>query len=1032
MLSIASVRSAGGAANYFAKDNYYTQEESSEASSWAGEGSTDLGLSGDVGKDSFENILNGELRDGEKVGQVENRRPGLDMTFSMPKSASLMAYIGGDKRILAAHMSAVKATMSWVEKNLAEGRKEIDGRRVPVRTGNLVYALFQHDTSRALDPQGHIHAVIANLTKMPDGKWQALHNGELWKNNSVIGSIYHAFFRERIEALGYDVVPSGKHGTFEIAGVAKEVLELFSQRRAVILGKALELGIRSTEGLREITKNSRDPKLGVADREALRVGWIDKAATVGFDGKELLAAALARVTRDPGRGIMARGYEAVSDAVRSAQGIVAAFLRPNDALVDRGLVRLVQSPVDARAQLAVASAVRILSQREAAWQLNMLSKTALDLGLKGVTIGHVEARIGTLLERGALVPGKSHRHDGIVTMATTPEAIRTEEAIISEMEKGKGTVSPIVAAADAPERLQAASKVTLNAGQIAAGAMIVSSRDRIVAVQGIAGAGKSTMLQAVVEVAHAAANVARAEGHNVLGLAFQTKMVRDLQEGTGAPSRTIASFLLRHQHVLHRQEGPRYEAAREALKNTVILVDESSMVSSEQTLKLEQIANILGVEKLALIGDRQQISSIDAGKAFALVQAAGVTMARMDENLRQQGEILPVVAALADRGQSGQAIRTLGENVIEDKDHIDRAADMWLALAPDDREQTAIFASGREAREHINMRIQEGLAAEGTLGKDGLALTIFERVNLTREELRYSQNWRAGLKLDVMFRTDELGLGKGMYDVVKVHKNGKVELSDGKRQFKIDPQKLSPHATEDRLGLAEPKSIAIHEGEQIRWTANDNARALDNSALAQVVGIDAGGVTVETAAREQLVLPHGDPMLSRLDLAYSLNMHMAQGITVDKAIAVMSSFERFLSNQRLFNVAVTRVRQDLTLVVDDAKRLIEQIERTPGDKTSALETIGRIDVDGRKEQSAEMLAGMLGETVEFDPGEIPSDDLAAPIEGWSPDNPKGDKPATEGQGSDTKPGSDLRAPDPDPIDLDSLPPLPERTLGLDL
>ncbi len=1032
MLSIAAVRSAGGAAGYFAKDNYYTLEESSEASNWAGEGSADLGLAGDVGKEGFEKILNGELPDGEKVGQVENRRPGLDMTFSMPKSASVMAYIAGDKRILAAHMAAVKATMSWVEKNLAEGRKDIDGRKVPIRTGNLVYALFQHDTSRALDPQGHIHAVIANLTKMSDGKWQALHNSALWKNNSVIGSIYHAFFRDRIEKLGYEVTSTGKHGTFEIAGVAKEVIELFSQRRAVILGKALELGIRTAEGLREITKNTRDPKLSVGDREALGREWIDKAATLGFDGKDLMAAAIERITRNPDRGIMARGYEAVSEAIRSARGMVASFLRPNDPLVDRGLARLTQSPVEARAQLAVASAVRILSQREAAWELNVLAKTALDLRLKGVTITHVEGRIGNLLEKGALIPGKSHRHDGIATMATTPEAIRTEEAIISEMEKGKGKVEPIIAAADAPARLQAASKVTLNAGQLAAGAMIVSSRDRIVAVQGIAGAGKSTMLQAVVEVAHAAANIARAEGYNVLGLAFQTKMVRDLQDGIGAPSQTIASFLLRHQHVLHRQEGPRYEAAREALRNTVLLVDESSMVSSEQTLKLERIANLLGVEKLALIGDRQQISSIDAGKAFALVQAAGVTIARMDENLRQQGDILPVVAALADRGQSGEAIRVLGENVIEDKDHIDRAADMWLELAPEERERTALFASGREAREHINMRIQEGLTAEGTLGKDSLALTIFERVNLTREELRYSQNWRAGLKLDVMFRTDELGLGKGLYDVVKVQKNGKIELSDGKRRFRIDPQKLSPHVSEDRLGLSEPKSIAIHEGEAIRWTANDKARGLDNSALAKIIGIDAAGVTVETTSREELMLPHGDPMLSRLDLAYALNMHMAQGITVDKAIAVMSSFERFLSNQRLFNVTVTRVRDALTLVVDDKDRLIAQIERTPGNKTSALEMTGKIDVDGRSEQSAEMLAGMLGETVDFDPGEIPLDDLAAPIEGWSPDDPKGDRQGGEGQGKKAKPGNDLRAPDPDPIDLDSLPPLPERTLGLDL
>ena len=160
MLSVAGVRSASGAANYFAKDDYYTVEGSSEISAWGGEGAEAIGLSGEVSKDAFEGVLNGILPSGEAVAQVENRRAGYDLTFSMPKSASVMAYVAGDKRVLDANMAAVKATMAWVEKNLAEGRRDIEGRKVPVQTGNLVYALFQHDTSRALDPQAHIHAVM--------------------------------------------------------------------------------------------------------------------------------------------------------------------------------------------------------------------------------------------------------------------------------------------------------------------------------------------------------------------------------------------------------------------------------------------------------------------------------------------------------------------------------------------------------------------------------------------------------------------------------------------------------------------------------------------------------------------------------------------------------------------------------------------------------------------------------------------------------------------------------------------------------
>ena len=50
MLSVAAVRSASGAANYFAKDDYYTAEHASEATAWGGEGAKELGLTGEVKK----------------------------------------------------------------------------------------------------------------------------------------------------------------------------------------------------------------------------------------------------------------------------------------------------------------------------------------------------------------------------------------------------------------------------------------------------------------------------------------------------------------------------------------------------------------------------------------------------------------------------------------------------------------------------------------------------------------------------------------------------------------------------------------------------------------------------------------------------------------------------------------------------------------------------------------------------------------------------------------------------------------------
>ncbi|AOH87091.1 AAA family ATPase (plasmid) [Sphingomonas panacis] len=1020
MLSVASVRSASGAANYFAKDdfkdNYYTADGSAEQSAWGGAGAETLGLEGEVSKQAFEEILSGTLPSGEGVARHENRRNGVDLTFSAPKSVSLMAYVAGDKRVLAANMTAVQKTMAWVEKNLAEGRKDIEGRKVPVQTSNLVYALFQHDTSRALDPQAHIHAVVANLTRMPDGKWQALHADKLWANNATIGAIYHAYLRAGLETLGYQVELQGKHGTFEISGVPKTVIDAFSQRREAILEKAAALGIVSAKGRDGVTTTTRDPKLNAGDRDGLIKGWIDKAAALGFDGKGLLASSEARAGASVSDSRVERGYRAVADAIQGAREVIGGFLRPHDPLVDSGLTRITLSPATARTQLAVASAVRILSEREAAFNVHLLAKTALDLGLKGVTIDSVEARVGRLIEQRQLIPGVPRDGDKNISMVTTAEALRTEETILKAVEAGAGKAVPVIPATEAPERLQAIADRPLNAGQLAAATLILSSEDRTITVQGVAGAGKSTMLQAV-------ARVAEAEGRDIVGLAFQNKMVADLADGAGIKSQTIASFVLANERFVTERDTPRFEAAQAKFAGAMLVVDETSMVSSDDMLKLHRITEALGIDKLVLVGDRQQLSSIDAGKSFAMIQAAGGTMARMDENIRQRTDTLRTVAALANIGKAGEAMKVLGENVHESASAPETAAEMWLALAPDEREATAVFASGRASRAIINQRIQDGLAAEGTVRGQGIHLTVYERVNHTREELRYASTYQPGQTLDVgRGGALDVGLEKGRYDVTRVLPNGKVELSDGRRKIRFDPQQLSPTEKRDRLELTEKKDLHIREGDRIRWTANDKPRDLHNAALARVLTVDVNGVTVETASRERLTLDLGDPMLSRLDLAYALNMHMAQGITTDKAITVMDSHERNLSNQRMFNVGVTRVRDELVMVVDDKAKLERQLNLNPGNKTSALETLGRLDIDNRKGGGA---------PVKFDPGPIDGINLAdqPDILGDLPPIPEGPvAPAVVGQANDLKAPPDLK---PD-VKGDLLPPLPERSLGLDL
>ncbi|WP_287390210.1 hypothetical protein, partial [Ralstonia sp.] len=95
-------------------------------------------------------------------------------------------------------------------------------------------------------------------------------------------------------------------------------------------------------------------------------------------------------------------------------------------------------------------------------------------------------------------------------------------------------------------------------------------------------------------------------------------------------------------------------------------------------------------------------------------------------------------------------------------------------------------------------------------------------------------------------------------------------------------------------------------------------------------------------------LKQNDRMLERMGLAYAINMHQAQGDTRDMAIGEMHSSARHLSNQRLALVMMTRVRDDIIVVTNDRDRLLAQIGRNPGDKTSALETLGEKQVEAKR------------------------------------------------------------------------------------
>ncbi|WP_367144464.1 MobF family relaxase [Pantoea stewartii] len=251
MMTVAPVASAADAASYYSsKDNYYFLDDLE--SQWLGEGARELGLEGPVDLQTFTDVLHGKLPNGTELGKevqgAHVHRPGHDLTFSAPKSISMLILAGGDKRLLEAHHEAVKEALGVIE-NLISVRNTRDGITRIEPTGKMVAALFTHDTSRNLDPQIHTHAVVVNATEH-EGKWKALSTDyihgtgfieTIYKHQVKFGQLYRSSLKGKTEALGYETeLTGGPHGLWEVKGFTETVLEEFSSRHREIHGSVGE------------------------------------------------------------------------------------------------------------------------------------------------------------------------------------------------------------------------------------------------------------------------------------------------------------------------------------------------------------------------------------------------------------------------------------------------------------------------------------------------------------------------------------------------------------------------------------------------------------------------------------------------------------------------------------------------------------------------------------------------------------------------------------------------------------------------
>ena len=961
MMSLGKVASSG-AAEYYAADNYYTLQNGTDQSLWDGRGAQALGLEGKVETAAFERILEGNLPDGSQLNAARGEhRPGLDLTFSAPKSVSLIALLGKDERVVEAFRASVSQTLAWAEKNLAQTRVWQNGRQVTENSGNLLVASYLHDVSRELDPQLHVHAVLANATLAGDGKWHALKNDQIWQHQHTLGTVHNAYLRERLEQLGYETVAAKNpvYGEFEIAGISRQQIEAFSDRRAQILDATEKEG-RSSAREREIaalaTRRAKEPDMNREDRGKM---WEEKAARVGLNLQPIIAAAVERSER--GQTMWSRLIEGVRGIHKKGLAIAATMgltPRSGDALVPERKGAL--GPQAFAAAQAVASAVRDLSENEAGFDRLDLVRTALER--RGpINADLVETRIAHLQDRGLFL--------GNERMVTPASMLALEQRAAREIEAGRGAVA---AFADRPKvALQVQQAATglgmrpLNSGQLGAAVDILSTKDRVHFVQGGAGTGKSASLIPV-------ASLLSEQGKQIHALAIATRTAREFGEKLGIEGKSVAAFLARHRPVLDGTATPEQAAtSNQELRGAWIMVDETSLVGTEQFEKLVRLANLAGAERLVMIGDTKQLQAIAAGKPFEQAQKRGTPTSAVTENLRAASPQMKGVADALNRGDLPGAFAALKDRTLElqRREGIETAAAFWVGKSPEEREQTLLLTMSRAMRSALNLAVQEQRADKGELGQRAYHQTVLDRVTVTKEGARQMRAYREGHIVTFNSNLRSQCIRRGDRGRVLEHdgKVVKLEMQDG-RTKDFEPGRLPHNLKYDTVSVFAEKQISLHAGDPVRWTANDHDRGLANSDVAKVESVDKNGICVLTKDGEVIDLKRGDPMLERLDLAYAVNAHIAQGITAKDGIMVLSEKEKMLNSARGFLVAATRFTGEATLIVDNARNIERAVTRNAGDKTSAAEIAGA-SLDTATKVASAVALGLGAAYVErgFDP-----------------------------------------------------------------
>jgi Ti-type conjugative transfer relaxase TraA len=613
VLSVAPLAQGPGYYLELANINYYA-EGGEPLPTWHGTAARELGLSGIAQREHVERLCSGyhhETQDRlvRNAGTPE-RNPGHDLTFSAPKSVSVAWAMGDEalrKAIAIKHEEAVREALDFIESKAGFARVGKQGQEL-VRAP-LLFALFEHGTSRAGDPQLHTHALCINLTVHEGGRKTAIDSTHLYHWKMAAGAMYRAALAQGMQELGLAVEQRrvGASIGFELKAIPKSIIEEFSKRRAEIEQqlkiRAGSLDAASPKYAEMVAKETRRTKDTEKTRKELVGEWQEFGRDQGITPEYLYA------TREPlGRISPEERAERRETIFREALGALSEqHSHWNEADLTKAVAERAAGKISA---LDVQS---LVSEKLIGPELVRLGSLTTDTKSQNPSryIDRTEERFTTpeilQLERQML--------KNVERIVRGPESGSREELIEKAIGEGPRTLDP-----------EQAHAVRWLCGGPGVGLM-----------SGIAGAGKTTTIQTCHEVW-------KTEGRDVLGCAVAGAAAKRLQQETGIQSRTLES-------LLWNLDNDRIQLT----DRSVVVMDEAGMCGTRHMARLvEHVSNTPGA-RLMLLGDAKQLQSITAGGPFKYL-ASALGEAKLENIRRQEAQWARDAVKAFQQGRARDAI----------------------------------------------------------------------------------------------------------------------------------------------------------------------------------------------------------------------------------------------------------------------------------------------------------------------------------------------------------------------------------------